>query len=75
MDKKVKTIGLKEGLGAGVISLGLIFLFLPSMIQKIADLEFIESSAFAMLSGAVMVLAIFTVIAGLVTMFSKIEEE
>jgi len=73
--KEVKTVGVKEGIGAGVIGLGLIFLFLPSTIQKIADLEFIASEAFAMLSGSVLVLSIFTILAGLAVMFAKSDEE
>ena len=75
MEKKVKTVGVKEGLGAGIVGLGLIFLFLPSTIQKIADLEFITSDAFAMLAGSVLVLSIFTIIAGLAVIFAKIEEK
>ena len=76
MDKKeVKTVGVKEGIGAGVVGLGLIFLFLPSTIQKIADLEFIASDAFAMLSGSVLVLSVFTILAGLAVMFAKSDEE
>ncbi len=72
--KEVKTVGVKEGIGAGVIGLGLIFLFLPSTIQKIADLDFIASEAFAMLSGSVLVLSVFTIIAGLAVMFAKTGE-
>jgi len=75
MEKKVKTVGVKEGLGAGIVGLGLIFLFLPSTIQKIADLEFITSDAFAMLAGSVLVLSIFTIIAGIAVIFAKIEEK
>lgn len=74
MSKDVKTIGPKEGLGAGVIGLGLLYLFLPSTVQKIADLEFITSDAFAMLSGSVMVVGVFTIIAGLAVMFAKIND-
>ena len=73
--KEVKTVGVKEGIGAGVIGLGLIFLFLPSTIQKIADLDFIASEAFAMLAGSVLVLSVFTIIAGLAVMFAKTDEE
>ena len=75
MEKKVKTVGVKEGLGAGIVGLGLIFLFLPSTIQKISDLEFITSDAFAMLAGSVLVLSIFTIIAGIAVIFAKIEEK
>ncbi len=73
MSKEVKTVGTKEALGAGVLGLGLLVLFLPSAVQKIADLEFITSEAFAMLSGSVMVVGIFILLAGLAVMFAKFE--
>ena len=72
MAKEVKTVGAKEGLGAGVIGLGLLFLFLPSAVQKIADMGIGET--YAMLAGSVMVVGIFTVIAGLAVMFAKLDD-
>ena len=75
MDKKPVTVGPKEGLGSGVIGIGLIMFFLPSMVQKIADLDFIESSAFGILSGAMLVFAIFIVAAGLAVIIGKFEDE
>jgi len=74
MAKEVKTVGVKEGLGAGVFGLGLLALFLPSTIQKIADLEFIASEAFPMLSGSLMTLGVFILIAGVVIMFAKLDD-
>lgn len=73
MSKEVKTVGTKEGLGAGVFGLGLLALFLPSTVQKIADLDFIASEPFAMLSGSLMTLGIFILIAGLAVMFAKFD--
>jgi hypothetical protein len=73
MSKEVKTVGAKEGLGAGVFGLGLLALFLPSTVQKIADLDFIASEPFAMLSGSLMTLGIFILIAGLAVMFAKFD--
>jgi putative effector of murein hydrolase LrgA (UPF0299 family) len=75
MEKKPVTVGSKEGLGAGVIGLGLLMLFLPSTVQKIADLDFIESSAFGILLGATYVLAIFVVLAGLAVIVGKFDED
>ena len=72
MAKEVKTVGAKEGLGAGVIGLGLLFLFLPSAVQKIADMGIGET--YAMLAGSVMVMGVFTVIAGLAVMFAKLDD-
>ncbi len=71
MSKEVKTVGPKEALGAGVIGLGLLVLFLPSAVQKIADMGIGET--FAMLSGSVMVVGIFILLAGLAVMFAKFE--
>lgn len=74
MDKKQVTVGAKEGLGAGIVGLGALLIFLPSFSQKIADLDFINSEAFGILSGSVMVLAVLTVLAGLVVIFSKFDD-
>ena len=74
MAKEVKTVGKKEGLGAGVFGLGLLAVFLPSTVQKIADLEFIASDAFAMLSGSLMTLGLFILAAGVVLMFAKLDD-
>jgi hypothetical protein len=70
-----KTVGTKEALGFGVIGLGLIAIFLPMMIQRIADLDFIKSDAFAMLSGTGMVLAVFVILAGVAILFAKFDDE
>jgi hypothetical protein len=55
--------------------LGLIY-FSPAFHDpEIADLDFIQSEPFAMLSGTVLVLAVFTVVAGLVVMLANLNEE
>jgi len=72
MGKEVKTVGAKEGLGAGIIGLGLIIIFLPSAVQKIADMGIGET--YPMLSGTVMVFGIFVVIAGLSIIFMKLSD-
>jgi len=68
-----KTVGTKEALGFGVIGLGLILLFLPMMIQRIADMKIGE--VFTMLSGTSMVLAVFVILAGIAVAFSKFNDE
>ena len=50
MNKKPVTVGTKEALGFGVIGLGLIAIFLPMMVQRIADMGIGET--FAMLAGS-----------------------
>mgnify|MGYP000979498140 FL=1 len=47
MAKKPATVGSKEGLGAGIVGLGLLLLLLPSFSQQIEELDFISSDAFA----------------------------
>lgn len=74
MEKKPVTVGVKEGLGAGVIAIGLLLFFLPGTAQKIADL-IQNSTAYGILTGAVYVMALFAVLAGLAVMFSKFDEE
>jgi len=71
MSKEVKTVGPKEALGAGVIGLGLLALFLPNAVQKIADMGIGET--YAMLSGSLMTLGVFILIAGLAIMFAKFD--
>jgi uncharacterized membrane protein len=73
MNKKPATVGTKEAFGFGVIGLGLIAIFLPMMIQRIADMGIGET--FAMLSGTSMVLAVFIIIAGIAIIFAKFDDE
>lgn len=74
MQKKQVTVGLKEGLGAGVIAIGLLLAFLPGTAQSIADI-ITTSSAYGVLTGAVYVMAFFAVVAGLAVMFTKFDDE
>ena len=63
MDKKT-TVVKKEGLGEGVIAIGLLLFFLPGTAQKIADI-ITTSSAYGLLTGAVYVMALISTLAGL----------
>lgn len=74
VEKKEVTVGAKEGLGAGIIALGVLLLLLPSFSQKIADLDFIQSEAFGILTGAILVMGILTAIAGLAVIISKFDD-
>ena len=74
MDKKTLTVGIKEGLGSGVIAIGLLLFFLPGTAQKIADI--IEnSSAYGILTGAVYVMALFSVIDGVAIIVTKFDDD
>ena len=69
MDKK--TVGAKEGLGVGIVALGLLLAFMPSAAQQISDLDFIESSPFSILLGATYVLALLVIAAGVAVTVAK----
>jgi|SRR5690606_9344463 len=75
MNNRPRTVGTKEGLGVGIIAIGLLMAFLPSASQQIADLDFIESTAFGIMLGATYVLAILVILAGLVVIFAKFEDD
>ena len=75
MAKKPATVGPKEGLGMGIIALGLLLLFLPGASQKISDLDFVASDAYAILLGAVYVLAIFIILSGIAVTVAKFKDE
>lgn len=70
-----RTVGTKEGLGAGIIGLALLLFFLPGTAQQIADLEFVASDAFTILLGAVYVIAVILTGAGLAVMFANLNDE
>jgi hypothetical protein len=64
-----KTVGPKEGLGIGIICLGVLMALLPSTAQSIADI--LESEPFPILLGSTYVLALFVVLAGLAVLLAK----
>lgn len=68
------TVGAKESLGAGVIALGILALFLPWAANAIADLEFIQSEAFGILAGSVMVLGLFIIGAGVAVIVQRFDD-
>ena len=70
-----KTVGPKEGLGAGIVGIGLLMAFLPSTAQQIADLDYVNSDPFVILLGAVYVLAFITILAGLAVIIAKFKDE
>jgi len=75
MAKKPTTVGSKEGLGAGIIALGLLLLLLPSFSQQIADLDYVSSDAFAILLGSVYVLSVFVILAGVAVIVAKFKDD
>lgn len=68
-----RTVGPKEQAGVGVIALGILTLFLPWAANAIADLDFIDSEAFAILTGSVMVVGLFVVAAGIAIVVQRFD--
>ncbi len=75
MAKKPASVGGKEGLGLGIIGLGVLLLLLPGTSQQISDLEFVSSSAFGILLGATYVLSVFIILAGVAVTFAKFKDD
>lgn len=75
MAKQPRTVGTKEGLGFGIIGLGILLAFIPSASQQIADLGTIKSSAFGISLGATYVIAFFVALAGLAVILMHFDEE
>jgi len=70
-----KTVGPKEGIGFGIVGLGLLLAFMPSAAQKIADLDFVASEPFGILLGATYVLSFLVMLAGLAVAFMNFDDE
>jgi hypothetical protein len=73
--KQPKTVGKKEGVGAGILGIGLVLVMLPAISQQIADLEFVASSAFGIMTGAVYMFGLATLGAGAVVTFSNLNDD
>ena len=70
------SMGLNFGqaLGAGIIGLGLLGLVMPWAAGQIAVLDFINSSDFAILTGATYIVGILVVLAGAALLFNRASE-
>jgi hypothetical protein len=75
MGNEPRTVGKKEGLGAGIIAIGLLMAFMPSAAQQIEDLDFVSSTAFGIMLGATYVLALLVVIAGLAVVAARFDDD
>lgn len=69
-----KTVGPKEGLGFGILGLGLLLAFLPSAAQQISDLDFVASDPFTISIGAIYVVAGLVIVSGLVVAFGNYDK-
>ena len=75
MERKQITVGKKEGLGVGIIGIGLLMLFLPRAAQQIEDLHLANNTAYGIMLGATYVLALLIVLAGLAVIRLKLDDE
>ena len=74
MKKQPVTLGPREEIGVGIVGLGIISLLMPYFSQLVSDLDYVDASPYSILSGSSMVLAVMTIIAGIVVVFIKAEE-
>lgn len=65
-DANSSTLSTGQALGAGIVGLGILLLAMPWAAGAIAALEFISSSDFGILSGAVYAIGILAVLGGIV---------
>jgi hypothetical protein len=73
VDEKSAALTTFQALGAGVLGLGIMLVAMPWASGAIAALEFISSSDFAILSGAVYAIGILALLGGAVMIFVKSE--
>ncbi len=73
-EKQGVTVGAKEGIGAGIVGLGILLMVMPSFAQKIADTLGNNSQPYTILTGAVLVLGFITIIAGIAVIVSKLSD-
>jgi len=75
MKKKPITAGPKEGLGAGIFVLGLMLAFMPSMADKISKMDGVTGTPFVILTGSAITLAVFVMLAGVLVIFVRSEDD
>lgn len=71
VDENSAHMSTLQALGAGILGLGLMLVAMPWASGAIAALEFISSSDFAILSGAVYAIGALALIGGAVMLFVK----
>jgi hypothetical protein len=70
-DANSGTVTFLQALGAGVLGLGILLVAMPWAAGAISALEFISSSDFAILSGAVYAIGILALLGGIVLMVTR----
>lgn len=67
-----RTVGTKEGLGAGVIALGFLAIIMPWASNAIVD-STKQGDPYTILTGSVLVLGVFIVAAGIAIILAKLD--
>jgi hypothetical protein len=70
-DASSSTLSFMQALGAGILGLGILLLAMPWAAGAISALEFISSSDFGILSGAVYAIGILALLGGIVLMVAR----
>lgn len=65
-DENSATLSTDQALGAGIVGLGILLVAMPWAAGSIAQLDFITSSDFGILSGAVYAIGILALLGGIV---------
>ncbi len=65
-----RTVGPREGLGAGIIALGILSIALPGVVDQLPSVAG-GGSAAAVLYGMSVLIGVFVIIAGVMTFFVK----
>ena len=65
-----RTVGPREGLGAGIIALGILSVAMPSVVDQLPSVANGGNAAFV-LYGMSVLIGIFVIIAGVMTFFVK----
>jgi hypothetical protein len=68
-----RTVGPKEGFGAGIIALGVFAMLLPAFSDSITK-AVKGSTSYAILSGSVLVLGIFIIAVGIALIVAKLDD-
>ena len=69
------SLSFLQALGAGVVGLGILLVAMPWAAGAIASLDFISSTDFGILSGAVYAIGILALVGGIVLVISRSTSE
>jgi hypothetical protein len=70
-----RTLGFLQALGAGILGLGILLMVMPWAAGAISTLDFIQSSDFAILSGAVYAIGILALLGGILLLVVRSSPE